>query len=85
MYVGEIMTREIDKCPKCGKRNINIVKIGSVITVKWGKRTRWKSQDCGHTFYIEKENGNDVKQQSAAQDGTHGQRGKNNRGKKVVV
>jgi transposase-like protein len=47
------MVRELKECPKCGLQNVNIVKIGTVTTVKWGKRTRWKSQDCGHTFYLE--------------------------------
>ena len=46
-------------CPKCGKKDIKIQKIGDVTTVKYGKSKRWKSVDCGHTFYLRKDGAND--------------------------
>jgi len=59
----------IKKCPKkncptpnCGRKNITLVKIGDVITVKKGKRKRYKINDCGHTLYLEEEKLNDDKQ-----------------------
>ena len=38
-------------CPSCGQDDV--VKMGILTSKKFGKRQRWKCQNCGQTFYID--------------------------------